>query len=102
MQTPGGVPDKMPKRAAAAYEKLADRLSRVRPECEGVDLFTADDLDADDMFVLELICAQCPLRAPCRQYASEGKPTAGYWAGYYRRPRKPYRPRRKGTIDATA
>lgn len=80
-----------------AYDKLSDRLTRMKPDCEGIDLFTADNITPADAYVLALVCADCPLRLPCRQYADLAKPTAGYWAGHYRRT---YKPRRKGHDDA--
>ncbi len=82
-------------RQAAAYRLLSDRLRRTPPACRDLDLFVADELSAADERVLAMICAECPVRVPCKQYAEISKPAAGYWNGYYRP-----RVRKDGSDDA--
>jgi Transcription factor WhiB len=64
-----------------AFAHLTKALDARAPECNGIDLFTADTLTVADEAVLAPICASCDLALLCRQYASTAKPTVGYWAG---------------------
>lgn len=67
--------------AAAAHERLLEGMIERTPNCEGVDLFSADIIERDDQAILKTICTSCDLAILCRQYAELDKPTAGYWAG---------------------
>ncbi|MGM7671458.1 WhiB family transcriptional regulator [Microbacterium sp. A93] len=67
--------------ADAAYAQLSRALDRRAPECDGIDLFTADTLTKADAATLAPICAACDVALLCRQYAKAAKPTVGFWAG---------------------
>lgn len=68
-------------RAEQAYDQLSRALTERGPECDGVDLFTADHLTRADIEVLKPICAACDVALLCRQYAKTAKLKHGYWAG---------------------
>ena len=68
-------------RASAAFERLSLAMLETRPECLGLDLFTADDLDKADVAVCAAICDTCPLFDLCLDYADLERPKAGIWAG---------------------
>lgn len=68
-------------RAEQAYDQLSRALAERGPECDGVDLFTADRLTRADIEVLKPICAACDVALLCRQYAKIAKLKHGYWAG---------------------
>lgn len=63
------------------YRHLTDALQDTRPDCEGDDRFTADNLTLHEQGELALICSACPLASLCLAYARAGKPEAGFWAG---------------------
>lgn len=64
-----------------AYTQLSRALEMRAPECDGIDLFTADRISATDAEILAPICARCDVALLCRQYAKAEKPKVGYWAG---------------------
>jgi hypothetical protein len=68
-------------RASEAYDRLHTALVTNIPDCQDIDLFTADGLSKADMGVLKQICESCPLRAPCDDYGRIAKPPAGVWFG---------------------
>ncbi|WP_425523021.1 WhiB family transcriptional regulator [Microbacterium salsuginis] len=61
-----------------------------RPACRDYEFFTADHTGAAQKALASRLCAACPLRDLCRDYAEASKPTAGIWCGipYPRRNRK--------------
>jgi transposase len=77
-------------KGATEYAALVESMETVRPACRDYDLFTADQTDAAQQALAARLCAACPLRDLCRDYAEASKPTAGIWAGipYPRRGRK--------------
>ncbi|GAA2865729.1 WhiB family transcriptional regulator [Microbacterium arabinogalactanolyticum] len=62
--------------------------SSAHPECNHIDLFTADILTRADTEVLKPICAACDVALLCRQYAKPARLKHGFWAGkdYTRKP----------------
>lgn len=68
-------------RASESYERLSTAMIDTKPECLGLDMFTADDLDDLDIAVCKMICDACPLFNPCAEYAGLARPKAGVWAG---------------------
>lgn len=64
-----------------AYSQLSRALETRAPECNGIDLFTADHITKADAEVLKPICARCDVALLCRQYAKAAKPRVGFWAG---------------------
>jgi hypothetical protein len=68
-------------RVAEAWQQLVDAMETHRPACEGIALFTADDLTRADVAACAAVCADCPLLPECEQYRRIGRPTAGVWAG---------------------
>lgn len=69
------------ERAEYAYDQLSRALTERAPECNGIDLFTADTLSRADIEVLKPICATCDVALLCRQYAKTAKLKHGYWVG---------------------
>lgn len=67
--------------AQAAFNRLQAAVEHATPDCLGDDRFIADkqDLAFETRAELEAICWQCPLRAPCAEFAALAKPKAGYW-----------------------
>lgn len=65
-------------RASDAYDALQDAMRDEKPLCEGDARFVDDVTRAEH--VAEL-CAVCPLRGACLQYARAAHPTGGIWAG---------------------
>jgi transposase len=72
------------------YAALVEAMEATRPACRDYELFTADNTDAAEKALAARLCAACPLRDLCRDYAEASKPTVGIWAGipYPRRGRK--------------
>jgi hypothetical protein len=68
-------------KAEAEYARLIAAMDETRPACRDLDLFTADETDAAQRALAARLCAACPLRDLCRDYAEASKPTAGIWAG---------------------
>lgn len=68
-------------RIAAAYAQLSRALDTRAPECDDIDLFTADSLTPSDIEVLKPICARCDVALLCRQYAKTARIKHGFWAG---------------------
>ncbi|WP_404475152.1 WhiB family transcriptional regulator [Microbacterium aerolatum] len=68
-------------RISAAYAQLSRALEMRAPECNGIDLFTADQIAPADTKVLKPICDRCDVALLCRQYAKIAKPKVGFWAG---------------------
>lgn len=68
-------------RGAAAYAALLEAMEHTKPLCLNDDRFTADELKPGDVIELTETCTLCPLRAACENYAREGRPAAGFWAG---------------------
>jgi hypothetical protein len=66
---------------STAEADLNRALLENRPECEGLELFTAEGLKPADVAVCRDICNQCPLFDVCRAYAQHTRPEAGVWAG---------------------
>jgi hypothetical protein len=77
-------------KGATEYAALVEAMETVRPACRDYELFTADTTDEAQQALAARLCAACPLRDLCRDYAEASKPTAGIWAGipYPRRGRK--------------
>jgi hypothetical protein len=65
----------------AEYAALVQAMETTRPACRGYDLFTADTTDAAEKALAARLCAECPLRDLCRDFAEASKPSAGIWAG---------------------
>ncbi|GAA1694829.1 hypothetical protein GCM10009792_13550 [Microcella alkalica] len=68
-------------RASEAWELLVEAMEMHRPACEGLDLFTADDLSPADVRACAAVCEPCPLFVECQQYRKVARPAAGVWAG---------------------
>lgn len=68
-------------RVAEAWQQLVDAMEVHRPACEGIDLFTADDLTKADLAACAAVCAECPVEPECEIYRRIGRPSAGVWAG---------------------
>ena len=68
-------------KASDAYNTLHNAMTTTIAPCSGLDLFTADDLNAADMAVLVPICETCPLFALCDAFGQAARPAAGVWAG---------------------
>lgn len=68
-------------RVAEALGDLVEAMETHRPACEGIDLFTADDLSKADVAACAAVCAGCPLFPECDTYARIARPSAGVWAG---------------------
>lgn len=67
-----------PNPAPAAYERLSQALDLLGAPCVGDDRFTADNAPLD---TLQPVCAACPIRMLCDEYARAARPAAGIWAG---------------------
>lgn len=70
--------------SAAAHRQLMDACQRTPPRCTGDDRFTADDLSGDEIAYMGRICAACPVRALCADYARAARPEGGFWAARLR------------------
>ena len=68
-------------RASEAYQALAAAMETTVPNCQGIELFTADNLENPDIAELARICDTCPLFNLCDDYAHIERPKAGIWAG---------------------
>ena len=68
-------------RAHEAWLELVEAMETHRPACEGIDLFTADDLTNADVSACAAVCAECPLFIECDAYRRIARPAAGVWAG---------------------
>ncbi len=77
-------------RGDGEWAALSAQLEDITPPCTGYDLFTADQTDNAQRELAARLCAGCPIRDLCRDYAEASKPTVGIWAGipYPRRGRK--------------
>ena len=69
------------RRGGEEYDRLAEAMNHYRPACRGYDLFTADDPDAAQLALARRLCAGCPLRGLCSDFAEAANPEAGIWAG---------------------
>jgi hypothetical protein len=67
--------------ASEAYTRLSDAFMTNVPECQGLALFTAENLSFADVEVLTPICDACPLYELCDTYARTARVKAGFWAG---------------------
>lgn len=70
-----------PMKAGTEYEALMEGMDEYRPRCRGDVRFTTDLLPRADVDRMRNICARCPLRALCDNYARAAGVTAGFWAG---------------------
>lgn len=68
-------------RASEAYERLSIAMLATTPKCSRLDFFIDDELTPAEIEVCKNICAACPLRALCSEYAEIARPKAGVWAG---------------------
>lgn len=68
-------------RGQAAWEALQEAIETTPPLCLNDPRFTADDPTPGDVIEMTETCTLCPLRAACENYAREGRPAAGFWAG---------------------
>lgn len=64
--------------APETYERLQEALEQQGAPCEGDARFTTDNAPLD---ALQPVCAACPIRMLCDEYARAAKPAAGIWAG---------------------
>lgn len=71
--------------AEPELEALVNAMDEHRPACRGDERFTLDREHVTDSMSADMsaICASCPLRAACEQYAAAERPTGGFWAGRY-------------------
>jgi len=72
-------------RGEAAWSALQEAMHRTEPLCLHDPRFIADEVSPGDEIEMTETCTLCPLRAACENYAREGKPTAGFWAGRQRK-----------------
>lgn len=68
-------------RAHEAWLELVEAMETHQPACEGIDLFTADDLTRADIAACAAVCAECPLYIKCEAYRKAARPSHGVWAG---------------------
>lgn len=85
--------------AGTAWQALQDALSLAEPACMGDDRFTADD-GAHDAALRE-ICAGCPVREQCRDFAKVAprNQSWGFWGGVIRRTKPQVRLRRGASVS---
>lgn len=77
------IPVRRERQAPAEFARLQRTLERTAPACEGDNRFTTDpsELLPGTSDVLRAVCASCPVRVPCQDYARAAGPAGGFWAG---------------------
>jgi len=85
----GGAPALDRKRPDRSKELIAlNQTWRQQARCRGVDpdiFFPVSDDDADDA---KAICATCPVRQPCLEWALSTREKSGVWGGLTERERR--------------
>ena len=61
---------------------------RDQARCRGVDPDIFHPSDEDDGAAAKAICAQCPVREPCLEYALAAREKDGVWGGLTARERR--------------
>jgi hypothetical protein len=74
-----------PARFAARWRQLA--------ACHGVDLDVFFPVRGETAGPARQVCAACPVREPCLEYALSNRITHGIWGGLTERERRPLRSR---------
>lgn len=68
-------------RAPDEYADLVDGMRRMRPACDGLEVFTQGPQDEELTRMMADLCGRCPLLLRCRRFAAAERPEFGFWAG---------------------
>jgi WhiB family redox-sensing transcriptional regulator len=84
------VTARLPRYHLAAPARFAARW-RERAACRGTDLDVFYPERGQTAGPARLVCARCPVREPCLDYAVSNRITHGIWGGLTERERRPLR-----------